>query len=246
MVEGAVTFDFHNTLAFCDQWFELEVRGLASAFLRWHANEAGDEPDTRLEAEADLTYRRLREAIKRHGDELTAEASVARVLAHLGVAVDEEVIAVGVERLMRETLEEVRLLPGAEGTIRTLASDGVPLGIVSSAVYHRFLEWTLERCGLLDEFDVVVTSASAGFYKSRPELFHHAATALGVAPDQVIHVGDSYRFDVEGARRAGMKTVWVRSEPGPPPRDAPRPDLTITSLEGAAPPILDLLGRRHG
>ena len=246
MVEGAVTFDFHNTLVFCDQWFELEVRGLASAFLRWHANEVGDSPDARLEGEADVFYRRLREAIKRHGDELTAEASVARVLAHLGVAVDEGLIAVGVERLMRETLEEVRLLPGAEGTVRALASAGIPLGIVSSAVYHRFLEWTLERCGLLDAFDVVVTSASAGFYKSRPELFHHAATALGVAPDQAVHVGDSYRFDVEGARRAGMKTVWVRGEPGSWTSDTQQADLTIASLEGAAPRILALLGRRHG
>ena len=241
MVKGAVTFDFHNTLAFCDQWFELEVRGLASAFLRWHANEVGDSPDARLEGEADVFYRRLREAIKRHGDVLTAEASVARVLAHLGVAVDEELIAVGVERLMRETLEEVRLLPGAEGTVRALASAGVPLGIVSSAVYHPFLEWTLDRFELRDAFAAVTTSASAGFYKSRPELFWHAAAALGAAPERSVHVGDSYRFDVEGARRAGMKTVWLRPDPATSPNGGAPPDLTVAGLADAAPRILDLL-----
>ena len=37
----AVTLDFHNTLAQCESWFELEVRGLLPRFLEWHAGETG-------------------------------------------------------------------------------------------------------------------------------------------------------------------------------------------------------------
>jgi len=37
----AITFDFHNTLAACPEWFELEVRTLPSSFLNWWADQPG-------------------------------------------------------------------------------------------------------------------------------------------------------------------------------------------------------------
>ena len=244
MVDGAVTFDFHDTLAVCDAWFELEVGHLASSFLRWQAEGHGDAVDEGLLAEADAAYRRLRKEIIEHGDELPAETCVARVLEELALPVDPAAIAQGVAALMRAALQDVRPMPGAIETVRTLAAEGVPLGVISSAVYHPFLEWTLERFALRDAFKDVTTSASAGFYKSRPELFWHAVSALGATAEGSVHVGDSYRFDVGGARRAGMKTVWLRLDPDVSPDGGPPPDLTVASLEGAAPRILDLLGAR--
>ena len=241
---GAVTFDFHDTLAVCDAWFELEVRHLASSFLRWQAERHGSAVGEGLLTEADVAYRGLRRHIIEHGDELPAEACVARVLEDLDVPVEPATIAQGVAALMRATLEDVRPMPGAVGTVRTLAAEGVPLGIISSAVYHPFLEWSLERFELRGAFQDVTTSASAGFYKSRPELFWHAVAALGAAPERSVHVGDSYRYDVGGARRAGMKTVWLRLDPDLSPDGGQPPDLTVASLEGAAPRILDLLGAR--
>lgn len=240
MRDGAVTFDFHNTLVRCDAWFELEVRRLVSAFLAWQTAERGVAAEPSLLAAADTAYRRLRAEIAEHGNELSADTSVGRVLADLGVSVDPGTIRRGVEALMRDALGGVSPLPGAVGTVRALHAAGVPLGVVSSAVYHPFLEWNLDRFGLNDAFADVTTSASAGFYKSRPEIFWHAAAALGVAPERVVHVGDSYRYDVAGARRAGMRTAWLRDGGSPAP-DGPPPDLTLGELTGAAPRILDLL-----
>ena len=242
---GAVTFDFHNTLAVCDSWFELEVRHLVSSFLRWQAEEAGEVPDKELLAAADVAYRRLRQSIIAHGIEQPAEACVARVLEELSVTVNAAEIAIGVATLMREAFAEVAPIPGAIETVRALAATGVPLGIVSSAVYHPFLEWTLQRFAVRDVFQDVTTSASAGFYKSRPELFWHAVTALGAVPKQSVHVGDSYRFDVLGARRAGMATVWLTSDATDGAENGPPPDMTIATLANAAPRISDLLDSRN-
>ena len=36
---------------------------------------------------------------------------------------------------------------------------------------------------------------------------------LGVAMDEVVHVGDSVAADVAGALRAGMRAVWFKGEP---------------------------------
>jgi len=240
----AITFDFHNTLAACPAWFELEVRTLPSAFLLWwtrhhEANIAAD-----VLADADTRYRQLRQDIIGHGNELTAEACLETVFAAMQIAVPATEVETGVEEVMCATLDEVVPIPGAVETVRALHAAGIPLGIVSSAVYHPFLEWTLEQFGIQDAFQIVVTSASAGFYKSRPEIFLYAVQALGSEPARTVHVGDSLRFDVGGARKAGMGTVWLRGNGVQPEDDAIVPDLIIETLEAAAPGILSVLDAR--
>lgn len=241
----AVTFDFHNTLAICDAWFELEVRGLAAAFLTWQARQNGTgivEP-AMLEA-ATTAYRALRLEIIDHGNELPAEACVELVLQRLSLPIDTYAIERGVGELMREVFAEVTPVPGAIATVRGLHAAGATLGIISSAVYHPFLEWTLAKFAVRDAFLDVVTSASAGLYKSRPELFWHAAAALGAEPAAIVHIGDSFRFDVLGAKQAGMKTVWLRRDGAAMSESDVAPDLILDSLDGAHPAILDLAGRR--
>ena len=241
MGRGAVTFDFHDTLARCDGWFELEVRGLVPAFLRWWAGERNEDVGAETIEEGAAAYRRLRLEIVEHGRELPAEACVARVLERMGVGATGEEIGRGVEALMREQLHEVAPVAGAMEAVRALAGAGVALGVVSSAVYHPFLEWTLGRFGVLDLFGVVTTSASAGFYKSRPEIFSTTLAALGAEAGRSVHVGDSFRFDVAGARRAGMRTVWLRKEGVEVPGEESA-DLTVSRMGGLAPRVLELIG----
>ena len=242
----AITFDFHNTLASCPEWFELEVRRLPSAFLSWWGQERGDRFSAADVAEVDSHYRNLRLDIMDHGVELPAEACLERVFATMRIEIPARDVARGVEHLMRAALASAAPIPGAVDAVRTLAAAGVPLGVVSSAVYHPFLEWTLDAFGIRETFQVIVTSASAGFYKSRPEIFWHAAEALATTPERMVHVGDSLRYDVGGAARAGMGTVWLQLARDETTDHHIQPDLTIQTLEAAAPGILELLRSRNG
>lgn len=235
----AVTLDFHNTLAQCDSWFELEVRGLLSQFLEWHAGETGKVLAPGTQELAASTYREIRRSVIESGYELTAEACVATGLERLGLEAAPADIDRGVKLLMRATLPDLVPIPGALEVIDDLSRAGVRLGIVSSAVYHPFLEWSLEAFGIAGSFSSVVTSASAGFYKSRTEIYSHALEQLKADPTRAVHVGDSWRWDAGTAKQAGMKTVWLNA------RNAEadvKPDLEIASLHGAAPAILGLLG----
>jgi FMN phosphatase YigB (HAD superfamily) len=243
VTNGAITFDFHNTLATCDTWFHLEVRTLASAFLQWEAAARGATVRPELVAAADLAYRRLRQAIHSHGHELPSERCVAVVLDRLGIHTPAERIAYGVDHVMDAALADVQPVAGAVETVGELAARGVKLGIVSSAVHHPFLEATLERFGIRGAFQVVTTSASTGYYKSRPEIFWHTLNQLDASPGRSVHIGDSLRFDVGGAQRAGMRTVLVASHAGERDHQTPRPDLVLSSLCDASSRILDLL--RH-
>jgi len=246
MNDQTVTFDFHNTLAECPEWFDLEVKHLPSSFLTWWAGTRGGFVSPGAGEEADGRYRQLRHEIIDHGNELTAEESLRVVFGAMNIPVPEPAIKEGVEALMRGALTGASPVAGAVESVRTLHRSGVSIGVVSSAVYHPFLEWTLEKFGICHLFRVIVTSASAGFYKSRPEIYLHAADALGADPSRVVHIGDSLRFDVGGARRAGMGTVWLKHDPNTMDDGTIVPDLTLLTLEASSPAILHLLGSRGG
>lgn len=244
MTNQAITFDFHNTLAECSEWFELEVRRLPSAFLAWRDKQSGQATPANVCSNADQRYRELRLEIIDHGNELTAEECLRAVFSDMGLPAERAELEEGVRVLMRSALATSIPIPGAVETVQDIHSSGVPLGVISSAVYHPFLIWSLEKFGILDAFQHVITSASAGFYKSRPELYFHAADLLSVAPNNVVHVGDSLRFDVGGAQRAGMGTVWLRHDGQSRDDTSPVPDLTLGSLHTSAPEILHLLSSR--
>lgn len=241
MNAAAITFDFHNTLADCPEWFELEVRHLPSAFLAWHAEQGAPSYPESILANADDRYRTLRREIMDHGNELTAEQSLRAIFDAMSISARDDELETGIATLMREAAARARPIPGAVDTVSAIADAGVRLGVVSSAVYHPFLEWTLEEFGIKDAFATIVTSASAGFYKSRPEIYFHAAELLAAEPRQMVHVGDSLRYDVGGASRAGMGTVWLQAPNKPGDGSDFTPDLTISTLEGSAPDILRLL-----
>lgn len=241
MRDATVTLDFHNTIVNSAAWFQIEVFDLPGAWLRWRATQTGIKVDPATIEEANAGYRRLRQAIHEHGHELTAEACLDIVLPQLGISVSDADLAEGVEAIMAETLADISPVDGVIDLIRDLQAEGVRLGIVSSAVYHAFLDWSLDRYGIKDAFDSIVTSASAGWYKSRPEIYWNALDALDSAPERAIHIGDSARFDVATGRRAGMQTIWYQREGAKPLENDPGPHATIQSFAGAAPLVLDRL-----
>ena len=76
----------------------------------------------------------------------------------------------------------------------------------------------MDKLGVLNLFDAVVTSGALGVRKPDPRLFLEAAARLGVTPGECVVIGDSWR-DVEGAHRSGMKVVLIKGREyrGPEP-----------------------------
>lgn len=239
-----ITFDFHNTLIECDEWFQIEIRTLVSDVLRyWHDLGEIDVPAGTFAA-ADTEYRKLRLAIHGHGHELPADRAVRTILERIGFSMSWEAIDIALDAIMRRAFETARPVEGAQQAIADLSAAGTRLGIVSIAVHHDFLLWSLDRFDMAGAFDQITTSASCGFYKSRPEIYWSALADLHAPAENALHIGDSLRFDVGGAARAGMRTAWYRRSDA---KDAPSgelsPDLIVSSMENAAPALLDLLDR---
>ena len=95
----------------------------------------------------------------------------------------------------------------------------------------------LGRIGIRHLFADVVTAVDAGVAKPARPIFDAAVSAAGVAPGEIVHVGDQPETDIDGARRAGMKTAWInrRDERWPEHLDAP--DAVVADISE----LLDLL-----
>ena len=97
----------------------------------------------------------------------------------------------------------------------------------------------LARIGLDHLFTAQLSACTFGSAKPDPAIFLAACERLGVAPGEVLHVGDHPDADVAGAVRAGLRSCWInRPEDGGAPARWPHanlaPDLEFDSLAGLA------------
>lgn len=104
------------------------------------------------------------------------------------------------------------VFPDVLPVVEQLRAAGLRLGVISNWVWGG--PELLHDVELARHFDGVVISARVGFQKPDPGIFGHALELLDVAPEQAIHVGDSYAADVVGARRAGITPVLIERRVG--------------------------------
>ena len=95
------------------------------------------------------------------------------------------------------------VLPALEG----LQALGIPMGIVSD--WGESLTWLIHHLGIADAFKTVVVSSRLGLGKPDPGLFLMAVSRLGMRPNQVWYIGDTYTKDVLGARSAGLHPILI-------------------------------------
>ncbi len=97
-------------------------------------------------------------------------------------------------------------IPGMIELVRALRRAKVPVGIISNSEGH--LAELVTELGWGADFDVVVDSGRLGIDKPEPGIFLHACGALGVEPQSLLHVGDAWEADVQGALGVGAAAVW--------------------------------------
>jgi putative hydrolase of the HAD superfamily len=85
---------------------------------------------------------------------------------------------------------------------------GERLGVITNgAVVEQNAK--LDRLGLRERFEVVITSEGEGVGKPDPRIFQRACAHAGQAPMHVVHVGDHPLLDANGARDAGLVGVLL-------------------------------------
>ncbi len=85
----------------------------------------------------------------------------------------------------------------------------------------------LQRIGLADSFKVSLNARGVGCAKPDRRAFEALGAALVLEPAQVAYVGDDPFLDIEGARKAGLHTIWVNRNEATWPDTVARPDLAV-------------------
>ena len=230
---SAVLFDFYGTLA------------------KWADNERAYTYDTVFAAHGYVLDADIRDSYfsrydgvdhSEHSvDEATYERWVRSRLLELvrSCGVEDRDTEDLVAALRQADRGEMTAYPEAEGTLRALRDAGVAVGVCSNWGWE--LDAFLSQVGLLEFVDVSITSARVGCRKPHPTIYRRSVETLGVAPSDVLFVGDSWEPDVRGPRRLGMTAVHIwRAEdrPGLMPPELEPGDVRVDELSG----VLPLLG----
>jgi putative hydrolase of the HAD superfamily len=123
------------------------------------------------------------------------------------------------------------LYPETLSVLKRLKEQGLELGLISN--FDSRLFTVLRGLGLAELFDTVTISTLSHVAKPSSRIFQLALEKHAVDPEEAIHVGDSVRDDLEGARRAGLHAALIHREEEPALLQTPEAEqaLILRSLE---------------
>jgi len=128
------------------------------------------------------------------------------------VEVGDENIDAACEGFLAPIFELARLDPDAHRVIDELRRRGLLVGIISNTPWGSpAARWRLEleRLGFRERVDVAVFCEEVGWRKPHPAPFLRALELLAVIPSDALFVGDNPRWDVLGAKQAGLRPVLL-------------------------------------
>jgi putative hydrolase of the HAD superfamily len=99
-----------------------------------------------------------------------------------------------------------RPIAGMIELVADLRRTGIKLAIISNS--EGKLAELVTELGWSSYFDIIADSGRLGIDKPQPGIFQHACAALGASCSELLHVGDSWEADVEGALGVGARAVW--------------------------------------
>ena len=129
----------------------------------------------------------------------------------------EEINAEVVERMLGRYREQLPLIDGAVDAVRRLAAE-FRLGVASSS-NRPLIETVLERAGIADLFDAVVSSEEVARGKPAPDVYLEAMRRLGAEPATTAAIEDSSN-GIRAAYAAGMRVIALPNSHYPPAPDA--------------------------
>ena len=199
---SAVTFDDFNTLR-----YSLNKEDIIHPVLRalWKRRVKIEEKDFLREyVRADKAYQKnLRETLR----ESLLDDIVMHVLASLGY--ESPRLPHTVTHAVNEGLVTQKAVwyRDALPVLKTLRERGYKLGLITNT-HWRILDKTKRE--FEKHFEVITLSYEHGYAKPHPSIFTVTLKKLGVSANFCLHVGDDPIADVQGAKRVGMRTAFIK------------------------------------
>ncbi len=186
----AIVFDIDGTLV----TFQFDVQGTRKALIDLLASRGYDTSGLGLRSPTQS----ILEAVKEQAETSGKPEDFDRLRAQIFSVLDEFEIA---------SVDSTTVFPGTQQTLDYLRVRGVRTAVMSNSGRKAAVR-ALEKAGILDRFEFVLTRDETFTMKPRPEGILLAVQKLGLSADDVFYVGDS-TYDIIASKRAGVKVVSV-------------------------------------
>lgn len=131
--------------------------------------------------------------------------------------------------VLADLYAQVQTITAHSRDVLTKLHERYPLVLVSN--FYGNIGEVLKEFGLHHLFQDIVESAVVGIRKPDPRIFSIGVERLGLQPEEVVVVGDSFYKDIEPALKAGCHAVWFKGEGWTQATyDESIPDKVITDL----------------
>ena len=129
---------------------------------------------------------------------------------HTGTHSAKDALALG-EAYWDAYVEEMDLFDGVVETLADLQDAGLDVAVVTNLT-TRIQMKKIEKLGIDDHVDLVMTSEETGREKPSSVMYTLPMAQLDVKPSETVMVGDSVSADVEGGNAVGLTTVLFNSD----------------------------------
>jgi len=154
---------------------------------------------------------------------------VSETLRNLGYNhdVSSELVTEATAEFCDEFMTFVYLDQDAESVLQEIHGK-YKLGLISNFAIPECVYKLLKTHGLYELFDIIIVSAAVNKRKPSPQIFENTLRELGVSADETVFVGDTLDADIEGAKGAGMRAIYIQRRVEK--TENVKPDVTIMSL----------------
>ncbi len=209
MTLEAVTFDLWDTLVYNRNYGEFRLPELSRILKSCGLELSYEELNEAYMSGFRYSSRVIPAENHRH---VETEEIVEKVLDAVGysspktrekiVRIYEEAILCDPPRLKEGVVDVLDYVKGRY-MVGLISVTGVSPGRIVRAILRDY--------GILHYFEALTFSDEVKIVKPNPLLFTSCLEELGVAPENAVHVGDSYKSDIVGAIDAGMHVIWVKT-----------------------------------
>jgi HAD superfamily hydrolase (TIGR01662 family) len=142
--------------------------------------------------------------------EKTTDAALKELLARKGFPdIADTDIRVALDAMYTVTQKNWYLEDDAISTLEMLRQRGYRLGLISNASDDKNVQQLIDRYGLRQYFEYIITSAGCGIRKPDERIFQLALDHFRVRPGAAVMVGDTLEADILGANQIGIYSVWI-------------------------------------
>lgn len=127
------------------------------------------------------------------------------------------------------SMEYLKLYDGTEEMLSALKSSGKKIYLLSNA-QKIFTEYEMNALGITPYFDGIFISSEHGCKKPDVRFFEKLIHTYGIDIRRAVMIGNDGVCDIEGAKNAGLATLYVRTEISPK-EDIPDADHVLDKMD---------------